>query len=73
MSTTAAAVRPAPEQCATAVWEPWPEFRAGILDGSRDVSPWCREQVAQLPVDPLAAPAAPTDELPPAAREAGGG
>jgi isopentenyl-diphosphate delta-isomerase len=50
-------------------WEPWPAFRAGVLDGSRVVSAWCREQVEQLPADPLLAPAAPVEALPGAARE----
>ncbi len=50
-------------------WEPWGPFRAGVLDGSREVSSWCREQVAQLPEDLQHAPAASWDDLPPAARE----
>jgi isopentenyl-diphosphate Delta-isomerase len=32
------------------------------------VSVWCREQVAQLPADPLSAAAADVLELPPAAQ-----
>ena len=47
-------------------WEPWSEFRDSVLAG-RDVSSWCREQVAQLPADLAAAPARPRSELPPAA------
>jgi len=38
-----------------------------VLAG-RDVSSWCREQVAQLPADLASAPARPRSELPPAAR-----
>ena len=57
-----------PAEVAEARWEPWPEFRRGVLDGSREISQWCREQVAELPVDPLAAPTASSDQLPPAAR-----
>lgn len=49
-------------------WEPWSEFRAAVLDGTRSVSAWCREQVAQLPEDPSTAPAARADDLPAAAR-----
>jgi len=49
-------------------WEPWADFRAGVLDGSREVSTWCREQVMQLPEEPLAAPAQSPDHLPPAAQ-----
>lgn len=69
VATAAAQVRPDPEEVAEAVWEPWAAFRAGVLDGTRDVSPWCREQVALLPEDPASATAASPDGLPPAARE----
>jgi isopentenyl-diphosphate delta-isomerase len=61
-------VRPDPDEVGAARWEPWEEFRRGVLDGSREVSVWCREQVAQLPADPAAASAADEDDLPPAAR-----
>jgi isopentenyl-diphosphate delta-isomerase len=50
------------------VWEPWPEFRAAVLSGARDVSSWCREQVAQLPEDLASAASRPSSELPPAAQ-----
>ena len=72
VATTSDAVRPDPEEVAGAVWEPWAEFRAGVLDGTRAISPWCREQVAQLPADPLRATAGSVDDLPPAARAAAG-
>ena len=68
VATTGDALRPDPDEVADAHWEPWSDFRAGVLAGTRDVSPWCREQVALLPEDPLRAPAASADELPPAAR-----
>lgn len=61
-------VRPDADEVGAARWERWEEFRRGVLDGSREVSVWCREQVAQLPADPAAAPAADEDDLPPAAR-----
>ena len=67
VATTSGPLRPDPEEVADAVWEPWSEFRSGVLAG-RDVSPWCREQVAQLPADPLAAGEADAANLPPAAR-----
>lgn len=67
-ATTADTVRPDPAEVDEARWEPWEDFRAGVLGGTRDVSPWCREQVAALPVDPLTAPPASYDDLPPAAR-----
>ncbi len=62
------AIVPDPEEVADAVWEPWATFRASVLDGSREVSVWCREQVLALPVEPAAAGAASVDDLPPAAR-----
>jgi isopentenyl-diphosphate delta-isomerase len=49
-------------------WVPWTRFREDVLDGSRDVSVWCREQVEALPEDPRSAAAADPAELPPAAR-----
>ncbi len=61
-------VDPDPDEVGEARWEPWQAFRAGVLDGSRPVSVWCREQVAQLPADPLSAAAAHEDDLPAAAR-----
>ena len=63
-----AVLRPDPDEVAEARWEPWRPFRAGVLDGSRAVSTWCREQVAQLPEDLQHAPAASWDDLPPAAQ-----
>lgn len=61
-------VRPDPDEVAEARWEPWTTFRAGVLDGTREISPWCRDQVAQLPADPTSAAEASYDDLPPAAR-----
>ncbi len=68
VATTSDEVRPDPAEVEEARWEPWEPFRAGVLDGSRDIAPWCREQVAELPADPLTAPTASYDDLPPAAR-----
>jgi isopentenyl-diphosphate delta-isomerase len=39
-----------------------------VLDGSREISPWCREQVELLPEDPLTAAGQPESALPAAAR-----
>ena len=64
-------VTPDPDEVAEARWEPWQAFRAAVLDGSRTVSVWCREQVAQLPADPVSAATADPHDLPPAARAAG--
>jgi isopentenyl-diphosphate delta-isomerase len=70
VATTTDEVRADPAEVEETRWEPWDAFRAGVLDGSRDIAPWCREQVAELPADPLAAPTASYDDLPPAARDA---
>ena len=67
-ATVTAPVIPRPDEVAEVTWEPWATFRSGVLDGTREISPWCREQVALLPGDPLAAPAAAEKDLPPAAR-----
>lgn len=60
-------VSPDPAEVEEARWEPWATFRSGVLDGSREVSVWCREQVAQLPAEPWSAPTADSADLPPAA------
>ena len=61
-------VDPDPAEVDSVAWVGWNEFRAGVLDGTRAVSVWCREQVAQLPEDPLAAPDGLVTDLPPAAQ-----
>lgn len=68
VATTSDEIRRDPSEVEATRWEPWAEFRRGVLDGSRPISTWCREQVEQLPADPLSAPAASEDDLPPAAR-----
>jgi len=68
VATTRDAVRLDPEEVDDHEWVDWPSFRAGVLDGSRDVSVWCVEQVAALPEDPRSAAAADPAGLPPAAR-----
>jgi isopentenyl-diphosphate delta-isomerase len=60
-------VRADPTEVEEHRWEPWPEFRESVLAG-RDVSVWCREQVAQLPADLAGAVGRPEHELPEAAR-----
>ena len=64
-------VDPDPSEVDSVNWEPWADFRAGVLDGTRPVSVWCREQVLQLPEDPLRAPEALAMDLPPAVRPQG--
>ena len=52
-------------------WVGWGELSQAVLDGRRDVSPWCRDQVAQLVAlgdDPHGWPEADPALLPPAAR-----
>lgn len=61
-------VVPDPAEVEEVRWEPWAGFRDGVLTGTRPISPWCVEQVAALPADPLGAPAADPGLLPPAAR-----
>ncbi len=68
VATASDSAHPDPDEVAETAWEPWPEFRAAVLDGSRIVSAWCREQVGLLPADPPGAAARPDAELPPAAR-----
>jgi isopentenyl-diphosphate delta-isomerase len=68
VATTADPVDPDPAEVEDVAWEPWPDFRDAVLDGSRQVSSWCVEQVTALPRDPLGAEARPRSELPPAAR-----
>ena len=62
---------PDPDEVADLRWVDWATFRAEVLDGTREVSPWCVEQVQQLPERPLDAPARPVSELPPALRDVG--
>lgn len=68
VATTTDAPAPDPAEVEHATWVDWASFRSGVLDGSRAISPWCREQVALLPEDPLGASGQPESSLPPAAR-----
>lgn len=68
VATTTDPPAPDPAEVEHASRVDWAVFRAGVLDGSRAVRPWCREQVALLPVDPLEAGGQPDSALPPAAR-----
>ncbi len=61
-------VAPDPAEVADATWVPWVDFRRSVLEGSREVSPWCVEQVAALPEDLAGAAAADPASLPPALR-----
>jgi isopentenyl-diphosphate delta-isomerase len=68
VATTRGAVAADPEEVESVEWVGWEAFRASVLDGSRQVSPWCVEQVRALPPDPVGAPAQPISALPAAAR-----
>jgi isopentenyl-diphosphate delta-isomerase len=68
VATTTDAPVPHPAEVEHATWVDWAAFRAGVLDGSRAISPWCRDQVALLPADPLEANGQLESSLPPAAR-----
>ncbi len=37
-----------PDEVAATEWTEWPAFSTAVLAGERDVSPWCRQQVADL-------------------------
>ena len=68
VGTASGVVRPDHEEVEEARWESWHDFRSGVVDGTREVSTWCRKQVDELPEDPRHAPAASWRDLPPAAR-----
>ena len=68
VATTADPLAPDPAEVEEATWVDWASFRAEVLDGSRLISPWCREQVELLPADPLRSGGQPDSALPPAAR-----
>jgi isopentenyl-diphosphate delta-isomerase len=40
--------KPAHDEVEEWTWVPWKEFRDDVIDGRREVSPWCVEQVAAL-------------------------
>lgn len=68
LATTRDAVRLDPEEVDDHAWVDWSTFRTEVLAGTRDISPWCLEQVTDLPADLANAPAADPRGLPPAAR-----
>lgn len=62
---------PAPDEVEEWTWVPWDEFRDDVLNGRREVSPWCADQIAQLaPAESPGGTFAEADAhlLPPAAR-----
>lgn len=67
VATTDTQPRLDPEEVAASRWMPWQEFRRDVLAGTLAISPWCVDQVRQLPEDPRAATEASESLLPPAA------
>ena len=62
---------PNPDEVDSAERVPWTEFASSVLDGTREISPWARLQVAELVElgpDPLAWPVADRAGLPDAVR-----
>jgi isopentenyl-diphosphate delta-isomerase len=62
--------QPNPDEVDAVDWVLWPEFAESVLDGSREVSPWCVLQVRELAAlgnDPLSWQIADAALLPAAA------
>ncbi len=55
-----------PDEVASVAWVDWEVFRASVLDGTREISPWCAEQVRLLPADPFDVHPSASGALPPA-------
>jgi isopentenyl-diphosphate delta-isomerase len=64
---TSDTVAPNPEEVDSFEWIDWAEFRAAVRAGEREVSPWCVDQVADLPEVPWDADGPAAGDLPPAA------
>ena len=48
VARTRGVLHPDPEEVSGTRWEEWPSFSTAVLEGEREVSPWCRQQVAEL-------------------------
>ena len=48
VARTDATPHPDPDEVGGVAWEEWSAFSAAVLAGEREVSPWCRQQVAEL-------------------------
>lgn len=73
VATTSQPVQPEPSEVAAAEWVEWVSFRDDVLEGRRDVSPWCVLQVtalAQAELPDGGFRAASSAELPSAAQPA---
>ena len=71
VATTTSEVAADPAEVEASRWVDWASFRAEVLAGEADVSPWCVQQVEALPAEPWSAPAADPAGLPPAAQPPG--
>jgi isopentenyl-diphosphate delta-isomerase len=69
VGTTSGPARPDPDEVDDVAWVDWVELRTQVLAGARDVSPWCADQVGQLPAEPWSSPRADPGLLPAAARQ----
>ena len=54
-----APLSPDPSEVEDWTWMDWHQLRTDVLAGRREISPWCREQLAAMPDDPWTAPADP--------------
>jgi isopentenyl-diphosphate delta-isomerase len=70
-AVTSSALVASAAEVAETQWVDWSSFRDAVLDGTRDVSPWCVQQVCELALRESPSGrfrAALADSLPPAAR-----
>jgi isopentenyl-diphosphate delta-isomerase len=70
-AVTSDEVAPAPDEVAAAAWVEWRSFCDDVAAGTREVSPWCRQQVMELSRQETGDGAfrtASPEQLPPAAR-----
>lgn len=73
VATPASGVTANPAEVESVQWRSWAEFSREVLDGSREVSTWCRMQIEalhRLGPDPASWSTADARRLPPAARAA---
>lgn len=48
VGATSDTVDASPAEVAAVAWVPWQDFHADVVTGTREVSPWCRQQTVQL-------------------------
>jgi isopentenyl-diphosphate delta-isomerase len=68
VATTSGDPNPDPTEVEAWQWVDWTPFRDDVLSGRREISQWCREQVAALPDRPRSVSAAEAATLPRAVR-----